>query len=467
MFLKAKQAVLRLKNTRSKFISFNQRLHRNISYKRKLRKKSSFCDILYTMNYFKTYSNGLRLVSCKLAGMRSVSIGVWVGTGSAFETAKNNGISHFIEHMLFKGTKTRSAYEIADSIDRIGAQINAFTAKECTCYYTKSVDEHSEKCFEVLSDLFFNSVFDETEMGREKGVICEEIKMVEDAPEDVCHELAAEALFHKHALGRRILGPAKNVKAFTEADIRGYMGQYYGAKNVVIAIAGNIEDADAEYLTGKYFASQFKGAGGVVEYACSHKSANKFLSKTKKIEQANMSLVFPSINFNHPDTYALLLFNSVFGASMSCRLFQRIREKLGLAYSVYAYQSAYKNCGMYSIFCGAGPENSEKAVSAVRKEIDLVLKEGITKDEFARGKEQMKSNFILGQESSVSIMNILGKTMLLSGEVFDIDKKIGEVNKVKMDDVVRAYENAFDFSSVCAAYVAPEEKDILKVFLEG
>lgn len=419
------------------------------------------------MNYFKTYNNGLRLVSAKLPGMRSVSIGVWVGTGSAFETARNNGISHFIEHMLFKGTHSRSAYEIADAVDRIGAQINAFTAKECTCYYTKSVDEHSENCFEILSDLFFNSVFDETETGREKSVICEEIKMVEDAPEDVCHELAAEALFDKHALGRRILGPAKNVKAFTKQDILSHMDAFYTAANVVIAVAGNIENGEAELLTEKYFASKFNKPSMPVNYACAHKSGNKFLSKTKKIEQANMAVVFPSVNFNHADTHALMLFNNVFGASMSCRLFQRVREKMGLAYSVYAYLSAYKNCGMYSIFCGASPENSEKAVSAIRKEIGNVLKDGITKDEFARGKEQMKSNFILGQENSSSIMSVFGKTMLLGNEVFDLDEKVRQINEVTMDDVVRAYTGVFDFSGVCAAYVAPEPKDILKVFLES
>ena len=423
------------------------------------------CYTISDMNYFKTYGNGLRLVSGKLPGMRSVSIGVWVGTGSAFEDAKNNGISHFIEHMLFKGTAARGAYEIADAIDRIGGQINAFTAKECTCYYTKSVDEHCEKCFEVLSDIFFNSVFDDTEMTREKAVICEEIKMVEDTPEDLCHELAAEALFDAHALGRRILGPAKNVKAFTKSDITGYMDRFYGAPNVVIAIAGNIEGAEADALTEKYFASKFNKPGANAEYPCAPHHGNKSLHKIKKIEQANMALAFPAIPFNHPDSYALMLFNFIFGASMSCRLFQEIREKLGLAYSVYGYVSAYKNCGMYSVFCGASPENAGKAILAIRKEIDSLLKNGITKDEFARGKEQMKSSFILGQESSVSIMNVLGKTMLLGNEVFDLDKKISELNKVTIDDVARAYTNVFDFSKACAAYVASDNKDILKIFL--
>ena len=423
------------------------------------------CYTIFIMNYSKTYGNGLRLVSCRLPGMRSVSVGVWVGAGSAFETAGSNGVSHFIEHMLFKGTGTRSAYEIADSIDRLGAQINAFTAKECTCYYTKSVDEHVGKCFEILSDIFFNSVFDKAEMKREKGVICEEIKMVEDAPEDVCHELAAEALFDKHALGRRILGPAKNVKAFTKQNILDHMDRYYGAGNVVVAVAGNIEGAEADELTEKYFASKFNKACPPVEYACANEPGNKFLSKTKKIEQANTAIVFPSIPFNHPDNYAVTLFNFIFGASMSCRLFQKVREKLGLAYSVYAYVSAYKNCGMYSVFCGTSPENSAKAVLAVRQEIDNVLKNGITKDEFARGKEQMKSNFILGQESSVSIMNVLGKTMLLGNEVFDLDQKVEELNKVTIDDVARAYTDIFDFKKACAAYVSSDKKNILKIFL--
>ena len=417
-------------------------------------------DIVY-----KKFENGLRLIHKPMASVRSLSIGVWVGAGSAFETEKDNGTAHYIEHMLFKGTKTRSAFEIADAVDRLGAQINAFTAKECTCFYTKSIDEHAEQCFEILSDLLFNATFDPKEAAKEKSVICEEINMVEDTPEDVCHELLSAAMYGGHALGRPILGLAETVKGFTKRGAKDYMKRRYTAKNTVIAIAGNLSADGAIDLTRRYFADKFVNTAEAPWDDTMPAHRNNFLSKVKKIEQANLAVAFPCVPYDSRLTYPVLLLNNVFGSSMSARLFQKIREELGLAYSVYSYVSSYKYCGMFSVFCASAPKNAAAAAAAVRGEIVKLVKGGLTADEFARGKAELKGGFILGQESTSSIMNAMGKTLLTTGEVFDIDDRVARIDGVTPEEVREVTEAVFDFSKASASYVAPDETDILKIIL--
>jgi predicted Zn-dependent peptidase len=415
--------------------------------------------------FYKQFESGLRLIHKPMTGIRSLSVGIWVGAGSAFEGETENGISHFIEHMLFKGTEKRTAFEIADAIDRLGAQVNAFTAKECTCFYTKSVDEHAENCFEILSDLFFNSQFDDKEAEKEKSVVCEEISMVEDTPEDVCHELLSVAMFDGHCLGQTILGTPETVRGFTKKDIRAYMKRRYTAPNTVIAVAGNLSAAAAEDLTRRYFAGKFTETAAAPWTRCLPAHTNKFLCKSKKIEQANLAVGFPSAPYDSKPTYPSMLFNNIFGGSMSARLFQKVREELGLAYSIYSYVSAYKHCGLFSIFCGANPANAEKAAAAIKGEIVKLLRDGIAPDEFARGKAQLKGGFILGQESTSSIMNVIGKTLLTTGEVFDTDARVARIDAVTPDEVREVYTNIFDFKQACAALVAPKEKDILGILL--
>ena len=416
--------------------------------------------------FYKQFNNNLRLVHKPMSGIRSLSIGVWVGAGSAFERPDENGVSHFIEHMLFKGTKKRTAFEIADAVDSLGAQINAFTAKECTCFFTKSVDEHAENCFEILSDLLFNSVFSAKEAKKEKAVVCEEISMVEDTPEDVCHELLASAMFDGHCLGQTILGKPDTVNGFDKKIISDYMKRRYTASNTVIAVAGNLSAETAEDLTRRYFFEPFKNTADSPWPLCLPVHTNKFLSRVKPIEQANIAIGFPAVPFNSTRTYAVMLFNNIFGASMSARLFQKVREELGLAYSIYSYVSVYKHCGLFSIFCGTNPQSAEKAAAAIRGEIDKLLKDGITAEEFARGKAQLKGGFILGHESTSAVMNVLGKTLLTNGEVFDTDDRVARIDAVTPDDVRAVYREIFDYKQTCAALVAPEEKDILKIILE-
>lgn len=410
------------------------------------------------MIYYKTFDNGLRLVVNKIEGLFSVSVGVLVKTGSVNEDEKNNGISHFIEHTVFKGTKKRSAFEISDFIDGIGAQINAYTSKETTCYYTKSTQEHLEDSIEVLSDIFFNSVFDKEELEKEKGVIIEEINMSEDTPEDLCFDLLAESYYGENGLGRTILGPIKNIKRFSKKDVEDYMDKYYTSDNVVISVAGNVDVEKAEELVEKYF-SLFGKRTKSAPQVKTEINGKKSLFKKKKLEQSHICLCFPSVKLGDDIADALNVAVTVLGGGMSSRLFQKIREEMGLSYNVYAYPSLYCNSGVTEIYAGVNTSLRDRAFSEIIKQIEIFNK-GVTEKEFSRAKEQIKSGVIMGQESTVSQMFLYGKSLLLLNEAYDFEKKIRDLNNVTIKDVNRAIKNHFDISKCAVSTVGPTGKPL-------
>lgn len=418
------------------------------------------------MRTLKEYPCGLRVAHEFVSSVRSVAIGFQVGTGSVNESEKNNGISHFIEHMVFKGTGKRSAFQIASEIDEIGAAINAFTGKTATCYYTVSLSGDAEQCFDILSDIFFNAAFDEQEMEKEKGVILEEIAMVQDSPDDLSIELAAEAYFKGHPLERTILGTKKNVKNFTRADITEYISERYTPSNTVISIVGDISFEETDKLINKYVLPFFKAGKKPDDQIALSPGNSVQVVKFKDIEQSNIAIIFPSIAVDHPKASALHIFNNVFGGGMSSRLFQNIREQKGLAYSVYSYPSAYQKEGLFAIYLGTNKESVSLAVTAVKEEIERALKEGISEAEFKKGKAQEKSAFVFGQESTSTLMRIYAKHLLTKGTLYDIDKKLKEIDDVTMEDVREVIKTVFDFNRMTAAYVGPEAEvkiyDILK-----
>lgn len=381
----------------------------------------------------KRYSNGLRVVVKQMPGLYSVTVGILVGTGGAMETDAEDGISHFIEHMQFKGTKKRNAFEISDAFDRIGAQVNAFTGKDTTCYYTKCTTDHVNAAFEALSDLFLNATYPEDEMEREKGVVCEEISMNEDTPEDLCLDLLAQATYGKKNYGRNILGPASNVKGFTVADIKRYKEARYCPENVVISFAGGIDFDTAIALVEAHFGNlpqgKFEKRVLDVEYL------GQSLVKKKPIEQMHFALSYPSLPLEHELNLAHSIMNSILGGSMSSRLFQEVREKMGLAYSVYSYASRYAECGTLTIYAGVNPAKADSAYDAVNDVVQAFLKEGISDEEFLRGREQMKASTIFGLESTSSQMLIYGKEMLYHDRLYDIDDRFEKLQLVKKADV--------------------------------
>ncbi len=411
------------------------------------------------MTVYKQFSNGLRLIVNRMEGLMSASIGVLVKTGSINENESENGISHFIEHVLFKGTEKRSAFEISDYIDRIGAQINAFTSKELTCYYTKSTGEHVKESLDVLSDIFFNSRFDKVELEREKGVIIEEINMSEDTPEDICLDLLSESYYGKEGLGRTILGSAKNIKRFTADDVRNYMSRYYTADNVVISLAGDVKVDEAIKLVEEYFVDKFNKNKSDVQ-AKTKIPAPQNIFKSKRIEQSHIGFAMKGFIANDKLSDAFSIANIILGGGMSSRLFQKIREELGLCYSVYSYSSQYKDNGLLEIYAGVNTASRDLAVNAIVDEVINFKKNGITEQEFLRGKEQIKSAFIFGRESTSSQMLLYGKYLLFLEQEYDYKKRIKEIEDVSVKDVHEAIEQSFDIMHSATATVGPKRTAI-------
>ena len=411
------------------------------------------------MTFYKTFSNGLRLVVKKIDGLFSVSCGILVKTGSMNESESENGLSHFIEHTVFKGTEKRNSFQISDDIDKIGAQINAFTSKEITCYYTKSISEHLEKCMDVLSDLFFNATFEEGELAKEKGVVTEEIKMTNDTPEDLCFDLLAKSYYGDVGLGRTILGETKNVKSFTKADILAYMDKYYTADNVVISICGNVEINNAVELVSKYFADKFVRFKSKSQFI-TEKTHKRNLYKYKKTEQSHLGFVFPAVKSGHDLIDAVSIANTVFGGGMSSRLFQRVREKLGLCYSIYSYPSAYKDNGIIEIYAGVNTDRRDLSVNAIADEINRFNRDKISENEFLSGKEQVKSSFIMSQENTASQMILYGKCLLILNKEFSFEEKMKILSDLTLNDVNGVIEEYFTIDKMSTATLGPTKSPL-------
>lgn len=411
-----------------------------------------------------TFKDGLRLAHVRMDGIRSVAIGVLTGAGSANETPADNGISHLIEHMMFKGTQKRSSYDIVKEVDALGAQINAYTTKQATCFYTIGLDDASEKCAEILSDILFGSVFDPEELEREKKVVLEEISMAEDDYGDVCSDMAAEVYFGDNSLGMPILGTRANVKKFSRADLAAYVAANYRAESTVIAIAGNIDADRACGIVEKYFVGAFaRGARDWRDRPREGKPAQKYLFKD--IEQSHIIATFPSIGYNADNDLSVMLLNTVLGAGMSSRLFFEIREKRGLAYNVYSYQGTYVVNGTLNVYIGTNRDSVAKAADVAASVVADMREKGLTREEFDRGVQQLRGAYILGQESSGSIMRLFAKHALYADALFDFDRRIEEIYALDYEKVCRAVRGELDLSKACVAYVGREvDKDLLTRF---
>ncbi len=398
----------------------------------------------------KVLNNGVRLIVKEMAGLLSVTMGVLVGTGAAYERDEEDGISHFIEHMMFKGTTTRSAFELSDAFDALGAQVNAFTGKDLTCYYTKSTSDHAAEAFSLLCDLFLNSTFPEEEIEREKGVVLEEINMDEDSPEDLCLDMLSRATFGHEGYGRNILGPASNVRAFTRADIIRYREERYRAENIVVSFAGNVSFELAEELCERFFGTL---PGGFIqrEKPVRFRLENEF--KQKQIEQAHFAFSFPTIKREHDALQAIQVLNTVLGGGMSSRLFKRVREELGLAYSVYSYSTHYEEAGLLTVYAGVNPNKAEEAAQAVLSVLDELKKKGVTEEEFLRGREQMKSSAIFSQENTSAQMLLYGKHLLYTNAVYDFEKRMSDISALTLSDVQNALRDHLDLTRAGVASV--------------
>ncbi|MCI6967326.1 insulinase family protein [bacterium] len=400
--------------------------------------------------------NGIRVIGEPMPHYRSVSMGVWVDAGSVCENEAEAGASHFIEHMLFKGTERRTAAEIAAEMDAIGGNLNAFTAKECTCFYAKVLDEHLPRAADMLADLLRNSKFDEADIEREKGVVCEEILMTEDSPEDMAHETLCALLYEDTPLAKPILGTQESVRSFTRETLMDYMGRHYMPNNIVISCAGHFEREALMDALNRYFAG-----GGMGERSPRKVSTlsggHRFRAVEKDIEQVHLCLGFPGFALDEDGQYALFVLNNALGGSMSSRLFQSIREARGLAYSVYSYPSSYTETGYFALYAGTGEGTAEQVTALILEELEKLRKNGLTKEEFIRSKEQLKGSYVLGQESTSARSNAIGKMELLRSRVYSEEEIMQRIERITMDDVQAILPKVLDANAMCASAVGRVE----------
>jgi len=388
------------------------------------------------------FSNGLTLVYEKLPYVRSVSFGLWIGTGSRYETYEQNGISHFIEHMLFKGTETKTAKDIAMVIDNVGGQLNAFTGKECTCIYTKTLDEDLKTAVELISDMLFNSTFEPSSIETEKKVIAEEISMYEDYPEELVHDMLSEEVWSGNPLSYPILGSYKSVASITREKIIDYMKTFYVPENSVISVAGNFDEQYLLELVQKYF-------GGWKSNSFNEINADKpwfnrsMKVRRKETEQVHMCIGFPGIKHGEESLYSLLTINNILGGGMSSRLFQKVREELGLAYSIYSYPTSYKDVGMFVIYAASSPGSYMDVVKHIQSELVSLTRDFLTEADVEKAKNQLKGNFIISLDSTSGRMNSMGKSQLMLGRVQTPEEVLECINRVSRDSINEIIENIF------------------------
>ncbi len=382
-------------------------------------------------------NNGLTVLVEPMPYLRSVSIGAWVKAGSMLEAAGENGLSHFMEHMAFKGTQKRTARQIAEEMDCIGGQLNASTSKLCTNYFAKVIDEDLPKAADILADIVCHPALDPEETDKERGVVLEEIAMVEDSPEDVVYDVLAEAVFGSQSLGQTILGPADKIAAYTPDDLRAFRKRHYGPKNAVVALAGNVDAQRARELMEETFGA-WEGAAGEDFPVTTAIDSPRKLFRDKDTEQVHLCVSFRGCEMGSDQVYATAVMNNVLGGGMSSRLFQRIREELGMAYAVYSGPSSYPHCGEYTLYAATSPKNAKTVLAQIDVEIDKLLRDGVTEKEFTMSKAQLKGSFILGLESAYNRMSALGHNQILLNRVISPEETIAALERVSLNDVMDA-----------------------------
>lgn len=406
-----------------------------------------------------TLKNGLTIIGEEIPYLKSISLGVWVKAGSIMETKENSGVSHFIEHMLFKGTTNRTSKELAREIDNLGGVINAFTSKECTCFYVKLLDEHINIGIDVLSDMILNSRFDELDIKKEKSVILEELKMYEDSPDDLVYDLLLENIYKDHSLGMNILGDRQSLKNLKRESILDYYNEYYVPNNSIISICGNFKFEEiVKQIEEKFKTWQPKS----VDTSTTKPNFNPcIVKKNKDIEQVNLAINLDAIPMtNNREVYALSVVNNVFGGSISSRLFQKIREEKGLAYSIYSSQTLYEDCGELGIFASTSTENIQEVYKYILEEIELIRNEYISPQEIHESKEQLKGSYMLDLESTSSRMMSNGKNLLMRNKVDDEQDIIDYINAVEYDDVVKIIKKVFNTENMGVCIVGKDVENI-------
>ncbi|MEW6685542.1 MAG: pitrilysin family protein [Candidatus Edwardsbacteria bacterium] len=390
-------------------------------------------DSLYEKTVLPSGLSGLRVISEKMPQVRSVAVGVWIAKGSRDEKKEENGLCHFIEHMSFKGTKKRTAPEIAKSLESIGGHLDAFASKEETCFYARALDEHLPSALEVISDLICHSLYNPKDIEREKKVVLEEIKSLEDTPDELVHELFAATLFKDHPLGRPVLGSKESCQNFSRQKLIDFWQRNYTASNAVVAVAGNVEHNYLLELATNFFSFNEGRELPPVDLPPFKPEIKKV---PKKISQSHICLGTRTLSYAHPQRYALLLLSTILGGGMSSRLFQKVREREGLAYTIFSYAELYQDTGLFGIYLGVDPKQSKRAIDLVFKEIEQLRQNGLQKDELTHAKAQLKGGLMLGLESTSNRMMRLAKMEINLQKYCPLDETIKEIDAVREEEVL-------------------------------
>ena len=407
-----------------------------------------------------TLENGLHVVGERLPYLRSVSIGVWMRVGSMMETPAENGLSHFLEHMVFKGTEKRSTRDIAEEMDAVGGQMNAFTGKDCTCFYAKVIDEDLPLAVDILSDMTLHASLDETEFNKERGVILEEISMEEDSPEDVVHELLSRIQFGDQAAGMPILGPAEQIAAYTRDDLANYRARHYHPENCVVALAGNYDPEQVLALMQQYF-GEWKKSGQRQTVPPMQPIPGQKAAKEKDTEQLHICLGYPGTFLGSDELYPMSVMNNLLGGAMSSRLFQKIREEMGMAYSIYTYPSTYVGCGTFAVYAGVSPKNGHAVLDETLNQLDLLCRDGVTEKEFREAKNQLRGSYLLGLESPGSRMQSMGRGQLHLDRCMTPEETVAKIEAVTIESVNAVARRIFS-NAPCISVVGKQAETYIK-----
>jgi predicted Zn-dependent peptidase len=392
--------------------------------------------------------NGLRVLTERMTQVRSVSIGVWLTRGSRHESAESSGIAHFVEHMLFKGTATRSAEDIAQAIDSIGGQLDAFTAKEYASYYIKVLDEHLPLAVDILSDIVLHPAFSAEDVEREKKVVVEEIKMVEDTPDDLVHEIFTQGFWENHPLGRPILGTRETVESFTPELLRSYFRSAYAPRNLIVSAVGNLEHKTLLRLVQEKFGGV--GSEGNAAGEIAPDVVPKILIRNKELEQSHVCLGASSYPQNHEDRYSSYVLNTLLGGSMSSRLFQNVRERRGLAYAVFSGLSAYRDAGSFTIYAGCANEAVGEVIDLVVEELRGVKSSPVPDAELQRAKDHLKGSLMLSLENTASRMSHIARQEIYFERQFSLDETLQGIERVTPAEVQRVASELFQDGALAA-----------------
>jgi predicted Zn-dependent peptidase len=388
--------------------------------------------------------NGMLVLTESMPHLRSVSMGAWINSGSRDEPAPENGLSHFVEHMVFKGTTTRSAQDIAREVDSIGGNLDAFTGKESVCFNIKVLDENLHPALDVLSDLVLHPQFSQVDLEREQSVILEEIKMDEDNPDYLVHETFTQNFWKNHPLGRPILGTVKTVSSFTQDTVFAHHQRRFTPENLVFSAAGHLHhDEFVAAVEAKFGGLQPYGIPAVELETRPVAHPHITLKKKKSLEQVQMCLGMPAPPVNSPDRFGLYLLNSMLGGGMSSRLFESIRENQGLAYSIYSELSPFRDSGALSIYAGMSLDKAERVVQLTLAELRRLKQQAVSDAELKRAKDQMKSNIVLGLESSGSRMSNLARQQMFFGRFFPVEEIVRSIDAVTPEDTQRLANQLF------------------------